>query len=139
MLQLIQVIQMHSCEFRIYYEDTDVGGIVYHANYLKYTERGRTEYLRSLGFSNSEMLKTNNVGVVVRHLDIDYKNSAKLDDLITVTSEITQINNASFTMKQNILKNSLTLVTMIVKLACIDIDSGKPVRIPSILKEKINE
>ncbi len=75
---------MHISKYRIYYEDTDAGGVVYYANYLKFFERGRTEYIRSLGISQMNLREKEGIGFVVKTCEIDYKSSAKLDDLIRV-------------------------------------------------------
>jgi len=127
---------MHSCKYRIYYEDTDAGGIVYHANYLKYAERGRTEMIRDLGVTNGDLLNDFGIFIVVRHIDIDYSAPSKLEDEITVESSFTEMGNTSFTMLQKVSVNGLTCATIIVKLVCVGSDSGRPVRIPDILKEK---
>ena len=129
---------MHSFKTRVYYEDTDAGGIVYYANYLKFAERARSEFLRCYGFSNSKMLDEDRIGVVVRHVDMDLMAPARLDDLLEIQTIVKTSKKASFSMQQTILKNGLTLVTIIVKLACIQIDSGRPVRIPDALQEILN-
>jgi acyl-CoA thioester hydrolase len=134
-----QKIQMHSCNYRIYYEDTDAGGIVYHANYLKFAERGRTEMIRDLGISNGDLKNDHNILIVVRHIDINYNAPVKLEDMITVKSTVSEIGKTSFTMVQKINRDGLTCATLIVKLVCIDSDSGRAVRMPQFLKEKINE
>jgi acyl-CoA thioester hydrolase len=130
---------MHSCNYRIYFEDTDAGGIVYHANYLKFAERGRTEMIRGLGISNSDLKKDHNILIVVRHIDINYNVPVKLDDMITVESTVSDIGKTSFAMIQKINRDGLTCATLIVKLVCIASDSGRAVRMPQFLKEKINE
>lgn len=130
---------MHSCNYRIYYEDTDAGGIVYHANYLKFAERGRTEMIRDFGVSNSELKDYHNILIVVRHIDINYNVPVKLEDMITVESTVSEMGKTSFTMVQKINREGLTCATLIVKLVCIDSDSGRAVRMPQFLKEKINE
>ena len=127
----------HQFPLRIYYEDTDAGGIVYHANYLKFAERARTEFIRDIGISNHDLKNDHNVLVVVRHMDIDYSTSAYLEDDLIVESAVTDIGRSSFTMTQIVKRDGLACATMIVKLVCIDKDSGRPVRIPEILKDKI--
>jgi len=128
---------MHCFNLRVYYEDTDAGGIVYHANYLKFAERARTEMIRDLGLTNTELRTEHNVFIVVRHIDIDYSASAALEDELYVESTVSEIGRTSFTMKQIVMRNGLACATLIVKLVCIDSDSGRPVRIPEILKDKI--
>ncbi len=128
---------IHNFPLRIYYEDTDAGGILYHANYLKFAERARTEMIRDLGVTNGELRDKENLLIVVRHIDIDYSASAVLEDELNVESTIPEIGRTSFTMKQIVQRNGHPCATLIVKLVCINADSGRPVRIPDILKEKI--
>lgn len=130
---------MHSFKLRIYYEDTDAGGIVYHANYLKFAERARTEMIRDLGITNGQLRDEHDVLVVVRHIDIDYSASAFLEDELIVESTVPEIGRTSFTMKQIVMRDGLACATLIVKLVCINTDSGRPVRIPEILKDKITD
>ncbi|PCI00149.1 MAG: tol-pal system-associated acyl-CoA thioesterase [Alphaproteobacteria bacterium] len=125
-------------DIRVYYEDTDAGGIVYYANYLKFAERGRTEFLRDHNISNSKMLEEHGIGVVVRHVEMDLRAPAKLDDMLTVETRVTSFKKVSFVMEQKIMKDSLHLATIIVKLACIKIDSGRPVPLPPQLIEVLN-
>lgn len=127
----------HRFPLRVYYEDTDAGGIVYHANYLKFAERARTEMIRDLGITNGELRDVHNVLVVVRHIDIDYSASARLEDELVVESSVPEIGRTSFLMKQIVMRDGLACATLIVKLVCIDTDSGRPVRLPDILKDKI--
>ena len=107
--------------FRVYYEDTDAGGVMYYSNYLKFAERARTEYLRQLGFSQ-ELLRHEGVLCVVRKVNVDYLKPAKLDDLVLIESTIITMTRVSLTMKQwlRIKENLLCLVQ--VKLACVDTD-----------------
>ncbi len=128
---------MHSFKLRVYYEDTDAGGIVYHANYLNFAERARTEMIRDFGITNGHLRDDHNILVVVRHIDIDYSASAYLEDELIVESTVEAIGRTSFTLKQIVMRDGLACATMMVKLVCIDTDSGRPVRIPDILKEKI--
>ncbi len=127
----------HQFPLRIYYEDTDAGGIVYHANYLNFCERARTEMIRDLGLTNGMLRNDLGVLIVVRHIDIDYSASAILEDDLIVESSVTDIGRTSFTMKQVVMRDGLACATLIVKLVCIKTDSGRPVRIPDILKDKI--
>ncbi|MGH1378299.1 MAG: tol-pal system-associated acyl-CoA thioesterase [Alphaproteobacteria bacterium] len=125
----------HSIDVRVYYEDTDAGGIVYHANYLKFAERGRTEFLRSTGFDNSSINKIHNAIFVVRHIDIDYLKPALLDDLLQLETTISELKNSSFIMHQRAVKNSEVIADMRVVLVCVDTDTYKPVRLPENVKE----
>jgi len=90
-------------EFRIYYEDTDAGGVVYHANYLRYFERGRTEYLRERGLSVAALAAQGYIFPVVR-LDLDYRSPAVLDDLVRVDTEVLEIGKSSFTLGQQVVR-----------------------------------
>jgi acyl-CoA thioester hydrolase len=91
-------------EYRIYYEDTDAGGVVYHANYLGYFERGRTEYFRERGLSVAELARDGHVFPVVR-LEIDYRAPAVLDDLVRVETEVLEIGKTSFTLGQQVVRS----------------------------------
>jgi acyl-CoA thioester hydrolase len=123
----------HKINYRIYYEDTDAGGIMYHANYLKFAERGRTEMIREMGLTNGQLRDDHNILIVVRHIDINYSASAYLEDEITVESSVTDVGRTSFTMVQKINRSDITCATLIVKLVCINAHSGRPVRIPEDL------
>ena len=107
-------------DVRIYYEDTDAGGVVYHANYIKYMERARTEFFRSRGFFVAELAKNGFVFPVIR-LEIDFKAPALHDDLLTVATSSIRIGGSSVTLKQTIVRSSdgKLLVEGFVTLACI--------------------
>ncbi|MDN3698119.1 MULTISPECIES: tol-pal system-associated acyl-CoA thioesterase [Vibrio] len=120
----------------IYYEDTDAGGVVYHSNYLKFFERARTEMLRAKGISQQVLLEQN-IGFVVRHIDIDFLQGAKLDDKLTVASYLTEMKRASLIFCQEIVNpDGDILCKAIVKVACIDNMKMKPKAMPkSIILE----
>ncbi|MCL4457199.1 MAG: YbgC/FadM family acyl-CoA thioesterase [Nitrospirae bacterium] len=122
----------HEIKLKIYYEDTDAGGVVYYANYLRYMERARTEFLAGGGINVAAM---HNEGYffVVAHVDIHYKRSARLGDVITITTEITELKNASMIIKHQVLKEDTLIAEALVTLACIDRD-GKPTRFPEGFK-----
>lgn len=125
--------------FRVYYEDTDAGGIVYYANYLKFAERGRTETLRSIDFSNSELRDKEGLLIVVRKVDIDYLSSARLDDDLTVITEITDVKGSSFWMQQTMETENGVCAVARVLLVCVDEQEGKPMRIPEHLREALEK
>lgn len=127
---------MHKISYRVYYEDTDSGGVVYYANYLKFAERARTELLRSGGINQSELLNTDRVLFVVRHVEMDLLKAAKLDDLIDIQTKIEKISGASCTMKQIMYLGKETLNVISVKIACVNKDL-MPSRIPLGIKEKL--
>jgi acyl-CoA thioester hydrolase len=122
---------MHTFRIKIYYEDTDAGGVVYYANYLRFMERGRTELLSDKGINVAEYHDKGYFFPVV-HVDIHYRRPAKLGEIIEVATEVVEITNATITFKQEIFRDDAVLVEATVKLACINRD-GKPQRIPSEL------
>ena len=125
-----------NCQYRIYWEDTDAGGVVYYANYLKFAERARTEWLRSLGFDQSQLLQ-NGGAFVVKSCRIDYHHSARLDDLIIVTAAIAEWGAASLVMTQNIILQEQILADLEVKLVFIN-SAGRPVRIPAAVRAHLS-
>ena len=116
-------------QIRVYYEDTDCGGIVYHTNYLKYCERARSE----LFFSNGVMPNTDRIGLVVRHIECDFLDSAKLGDLLNIDSKILKLGKSSITLKQSINLKNKVIFEATIKLACIDIIDKKIEKIPSTI------
>ena len=121
-------------EKRIYYHDTDCGGVVYYATYLKHFEEARTEYLRSLGIDVAEYAAKGNLFAVV-HMEIDYKCPARYGDIVKVSAGIESIGNASIHFLQEVKKGEVLLVRAKVVLACID-NNMKARRVPEDLKEK---
>lgn len=122
---------------RIYYEDTDAGGIVYYANYLKFAERARTEYLRHIGaMAQQSVLESDLCGFVVRHLEIDYCLPAKLDDLLTVSCQVKEIKGATVSMHQDIFRGEDVLCSIDVKVVYISLVKKRPMRIPEKIAAK---
>lgn len=126
----------HNIPIRVYYEDTDAGGIVYYANYLKFAERGRTEYLREKNLENRALMDKNGVLFVVRHIEADYLYPARLDDELRVETALSEIKNASFVMTQSIFCHDRLLFKMNVVLACVDLD-GNLVKVPDVIKKTL--
>ena len=124
---------------RIYYEDTDAGGIVYYANYLKFAERARTEYLRALGIRQQDALEEERCGFVVRHCEIDYKSPAVLDDELIVSCRISECGGASCTIHQEITRGEDLLATIEVKAAYVSLKNKRPTRLPEVIKTRIAE
>lgn len=120
---------VHVFPVRVYYEDTDVGGIVYYANYLKFAERARTELLRLVGFGQEEMFATYGAGFAVRNCEIDYRMPARLDDLLEVHSRMVELRGASLRTEQIIRRGGDDLVQLRLRVACMDRE-GRPARIP---------
>lgn len=123
---------VHRHGVRIYYEDTDSSGFVYHANYLRFAERARTEMLRTFGFHHPALLAGDGVAFVVRHLAADFRAPAHLDDLLVVETRIKSQRGASVDLQQSIVRNGIDLVRITLKLACITRD-GRPTRVPAAL------
>lgn len=115
---------------RVYYEDTDTGGIVYYANYLKFAERARTEMLRSLGIENSTLLNEQRVAFAVKECSADYIKPAVLDDALTIVTSVENVGGASMRLIQDIFRGQERLVAITVRLACMNIDTGQPCRLP---------
>lgn len=118
---------------RVYWEDTDGSGIVYHAGYLRFAERARTEFLRALGFDQSTLLEEAGIAFAVRRMEIDFLSPARLDDLLEVATSVTEIGGASLSMRQRVERGGRTLADMNVKLACMD-RRGRPVRLPAAFR-----
>ena len=117
---------------RVYYEDTDAGGIVYHAAYLRFAERGRSEFVRNLGIDQQKMRSDLGLGFVVTSLSIDYLKPAYLDDRLTVTTEIALVRPASVNFNQMVAREDQILANLKVRVACLDA-VGNPVRLPTAL------
>ncbi len=117
---------------RVYYEDTDAGGVVYYANYLKFMERCRTEWLRSLGFEQDRLLKEEGVLFAVRHVEADFRAPARFNDALVVEARIIKKGKASLTFRQEIRRESdrKLLCSGDVKVACIDAQGFRPTPIP---------
>lgn len=123
---------------RVYYEDTDAGGVVYHASYLKFFERCRTEWLRGLGFNQSDLIEQKRVVFVVSKMDIHFKKPARLDDELVVWVKLEKTGGASLTVTQSIIRNDELLVNAQVKLACVQIETFQPCAIPKQILESLH-
>ena len=119
----------HRFQIRVYFEDTDAGGIVYYANYLKYAERARTELLRTMGFESSVCMANKGVGLAVRRCRADFFRPAKLDDQLEVATRVLEVKGASVSLRQVIKRGGEELVDMEIRLACMDAN-GKAARLP---------
>ncbi len=126
----------HSMTVRVYYEDTDAGGVVFYANYLKFMERGRTEWLRAAGVNQSEVAKLFQRVFVVTALDIRYKKSAKLDDLLEIQSAVTRFGRASLHFAQTVLRSGELLVESNIQIGCVDTVKMRPAPIPESVRNK---
>ena len=122
---------------RVYYEDTDAAGVVFYANYLKFMERARTEWLRSLGFEQTTLFHDHNVVFVVRALAIEFLRPALFNDALEVAVVLKDVRGGLIEVAQTIRRGAQTLVTAEVKIACVNTQSFKPVRIPQPILEKL--
>ena len=127
----------HIFSLRVYFEDTDAGGIVYYANYLRFAERARTEMLRSAGIESGHLMRQDNITLTVKTCQVDYHKPAYLDDALEVHSRIIKVGGASLNGEQKIKCNGNELVNIQTKLACMAMD-GKPVRLPNKLRSTLN-
>ena len=118
---------------RVYYEDTDAGGVVYYANYLKFCERARTEWLRTLGVSQQALIDEQGLAFVVRSVQADYLASARLDDALEVVTRVAMLRRASILFEQQVMRGQELLFTTRVLLASIDLHRQKPVAMPASL------
>ncbi|MEQ1774394.1 MAG: tol-pal system-associated acyl-CoA thioesterase [Burkholderiales bacterium] len=118
---------------RVYYEDTDSAGIVYYANYLRYFERARTEWLRALGFEQTDLAVQYGVVFVVRSIAVEYLRPARFNDALSISVELDDVSASQITMQQRVLRADDTLVESRVRLACVNIVAMKPVRIPKAI------
>lgn len=114
-------------QIRVYYEDTDAGGVVYYANYLKYFERARTEWLRHLGLDQSRLAQTERRVFVVKNVEIQYRKPARLDDELTVLTRVSHLGRASMRFEQSALRGDELLSQATVTVCCVDVDSFRPV------------
>ncbi len=121
---------------RVYYEDTDAGGVVYHASYLRFAERARTELMRRCGGDHPSLLAEHGLVFAVRHCEIDYIKPARLDDLLDVHTIVTGVGAASFDMKQDVMRNGDALAKLNLQLVCVSRE-GRPKRLPTQLRETL--
>lgn len=124
-------------QIRVYYEDTDMAGIVYYANYLKFLERGRSDAVREAGISQLD-LRDAGLVFVVRRVEMDYKRSARFEDILTVHTELEDMRGARFTMPQSVWRGDEKLLDARIECAVMDL-SGRPARLPAEIRLKLAE
>jgi len=122
---------------RVYFEDTDSGGVVYHSNYLKFMERARTEWLRSLNLNQADLKKKDKIMFVVTKVNIDYKKAAQFNDALDIETSVDNIGASKVDLTQNIMKNSELYTSAKVSIACIHSETFKPQRIPKLIKQQM--
>jgi acyl-CoA thioester hydrolase len=129
----------HAFPVRVYYEDTDFSGVVYHASYLRFMERGRTELLRARGVSQGTSLSAepgDRFGFAVRAMTIDFRRPARMDDLLTIETQVVEIGGASMELAQRVTRGDDLLVEATVRIACV-VD-GRPCRIPAAIRTSLS-
>lgn len=124
---------------RVYYEDTDAGGVVYYANYLRFMERARTEWLRSLGFGLDELLRQHGVLFAVRSVQLDFLKPARLDDLLHLTVDVARYGRASISLHQRVHLDDLVLCEGEVKIACLEAITFTPCAMPDAIAARLTE
>ena len=124
-------------QLRVYYEDTDAAGIVYYANYFCFIERGRTEFLRTLGHDQNALMKEG-IAFAVRSANVEFLKPARLDDLLTVETSIASLGRAQVTFAQRILRDNELLLDAKIRVACIDPALGKPIAMPRALHQQLS-
>ena len=130
---------MSSLKIRIYFEDTDAQGVVYNSNYLKFLERGRTEFLREIGYDQKQLLD-NDIIFVVKKVSLDFIKPAELDDIIEVRTKIFGVKNVTFSFYQEVLdSNGLKILTADVKCGCLETNNKKPTKVPTKLLNSMME
>ena len=122
--------------FKVYYEDTDSGGVVYYANYLKFFERARTDAITSLGFSNNKLVEKFGIYIVVKSCNLNFLKPAKLEDKLNIISKVLEVKNVSIKMRQNIFVNESMVVEAEILLAAIN-KVGKPSKLPDEFKNQL--
>lgn len=128
--------KVFSWSVRVYFQDTDAGGVVYHSNYVNFMERARTEWLRTFGYSNAGMMKELGVVFVVRSMKLDYLKPAVLDDLLTVTAQVKEIGRSRVTLVQTVLRGEELLTEGEVHLVCVNVQTFKPVSVPEEIRKQ---
>lgn len=129
--------RVFSIPIRVYYEDTDAGNVVYYANYLKFMERARTEWLRALGFEQDELSRREGILFAVRSARLDFLKPARFNDLLQATAQVAKRGNASITFAQQIQREGLTLCEGEVKVACLDAATFAPCPIPERVRARL--
>lgn len=126
-----------SWPIRVYYEDTDVGGVVYHSNYLNFMERARTEWLRALGFEQTAVKDELGVIIVIHSLNIAFKGPAKFNDLLQVNCKLANTGRSSMDIAQTITRDGVLLIEAQVKAVFVNVDTFRPVAVPEAIKQAI--
>ena len=132
-------LKIFSLPVRVYFQDTDAGGVVYHASYVNFMERARTEWLRTHGYSNAGLMKEFGVVFVVRTIKLEYLKPALLDDLLDVTAQIKDLGRSRLNLIQSVRRGDEVLTEAEVHLVCVSLESFKPVSVPEVLSRQLNK
>ncbi|AUQ69479.1 tol-pal system-associated acyl-CoA thioesterase [Phaeobacter inhibens] len=124
---------IHRFPVRVYYEDTDMGGIVYHANYLRFIERARSDWVRNLGNDQNAMREAGLIWVV-RRIEADYLAPAKFDEELLIETEVQKVTPARLTMSQQVFRGETELFRATVTVVCVNAESGAPIRLPAEIR-----
>ncbi len=127
----------HRMDVRVYYEDTDMGGVVFYANYLKYMERGRTEWLRSLGINQSALATQEQRGFMVVSVEVRYISPARLDDLLQIESEVTRMGRASLHFAQSVSRNGELIAQSNIQVCCVETVNMRVAAIPQSVRTQL--
>lgn len=127
----------HRFELRVYYEDTDFGGMVYYANYLKFIERGRSEWVRELGIDQAALKRAEGVVFAVRRVEADYQSPARYDDALVVTTDVQSVTGARLVLRQSVVRDGDVLFLAIVTIVAIN-EAGAPVRLPAAFRRVLH-
>ncbi|GDX59585.1 MAG: Acyl-CoA thioesterase YbgC [Nitrosomonadaceae bacterium] len=128
-----------SLPVRVYYQDTDAGGVVYHSNYLNFMERARYEWLREMGFDIHSLVQVNKVIFMIRSLSIEYFKPALLDDSLQVSVKVKELGRSRLTLCQEVLRGQTLLAGAVVNAVCVGVDTLKPVSVPVPLRHKLGK
>jgi len=134
-----QQLQPFSWPVRVYYEDTDAGGVVYYANYLSFMERARTEWLRVLGFEQPQLAATHGVLFVVRAVNIEYHRPSRFNDSLQVTVEVVNVGGSHIRFMQQVLRGEERIAQAEVDVVCVDTGRFRPARLPREMREKMEQ
>jgi acyl-CoA thioester hydrolase len=129
--------QLYTLPIRVYFQDTDAGGVVYHASYVNFLERARTEWMRERhGHTNGGLMKDFGVVFVVRSLKLDYLKPAQLDDLLVVSAQIKDVGRSRVTLHQSVMRGEEKLLDAEIHLVCVTVNGFKPVTVPELLRNQ---
>jgi acyl-CoA thioester hydrolase len=133
----MNIMSEFSWPVRVYYEDTDTGGVVYHSNYLNFMERARTEWLRSIRIEQDQLRDEHNCIFAVHSMQLKFRKPARFNNLLTVTSTVNKVAGASLEFEQKIMRDDELLCDAIVKIACLNAESFRPMSIPTFILTEI--